>query len=74
MDPTSISIYYDTMQVMPYPIDLDGKRIVLVDTPGLDNHGPELEDDKICEAIVRSTNLKMHLLFHKLKLQHKNTM
>ena len=41
------------MQVMPYPIDLDGKRIVLVDTPGLDNHGPELEDDKICEAIVQ---------------------
>ena len=53
MDPTSISIYYDTMQVLPYPIHLDGKRIVLVDTPGLDNHGPELEDDKICEAIVQ---------------------
>lgn len=48
MDSQSIKV--DTTQVQPYPIILDGKRIVLVDTPGFDN--PELEDAKICEAIA----------------------
>ena len=47
------SLSVDTSQVLPYPIRLDGKRIVLVDTPGLDNYVPGLEDDKICKAIVQ---------------------
>ena len=53
MNPTKSSLYGDTSQVLPYPIRLDGKRIVLVDTPGLDHPHPGLEDDKICEAIVK---------------------
>lgn len=48
MDTRSLRV--DTMQVLPYPIQLGDKRVVLVDTPGFDN--PVLEDDKICEAIV----------------------
>ena len=53
MNPTKSSLYGDTSQVLPCPIYLDGKRIVLVDTPGLDNLVPRLEDDRICEAIVQ---------------------
>ena len=54
MDSTKPSLYGDTSQVLPYPIYLDNKRIVLVDTPGLDNYNrPKLEDDNICKAIVQ---------------------